>query len=131
MTNLRLWILLLACSAFGAGVGVGWIVSSRIQARAERERGGGPFEGFERQFVQTFKISPEREHLLRELLAAYQREIDGLEQAQLDSGRVELERNLVKLGLTYQDRIRNSVLPPDQRTEYDRLAFGLDWKANN
>jgi hypothetical protein len=81
--------------------------------------------------VQTFKISPEREHLLRELLAAYQREIDGLEQAQLDSGRVELERNLVKLGLTYQDRIRNSVLPPDQRTEYDRLAFGLDWKANN
>jgi len=129
MNNLRLWIVLLACSAFGAGLGIGWFASSKIQARDQRE--SGPFENFQRRFGRTFKLTAERERLLGELLANYQRDIEGLEKAQLDSGRADLEKQLVKLGLTYQDLIRNSVLPPDQRSEYDRLAFGLEWKATN
>ena len=131
MASLRLWIFLLAFSAFGAGLGVGWYASSRLQARAERNRTAGPFDGFESQFVRTFKVSAEREHLLGELLTCYQREIGELEQAQLDSGRGELDTKLEQLALTYRERIRNSVLPPDQRSEFDRLAAGLDWKANN
>lgn len=131
MTNLRLWIFLLACSAFGAGLGVGWYTSNRVQARLEQNRNAGPFEGFQREFVRTFKVSVERERLLGELLANYQCEIDGLEQAQLERGRADLEKNLEGLALNYRERIRNSVLPPDQRPEYDRLAAGLDWKANN
>ena len=131
MANLRLWIVLLAVAAFGAGLGVGWFASSRVQARSDHNQKGGPFEGFQREFVRTFKVSGEREHLLDELLANYQSEIDGLEQAQLERGRGELEKDLEKLALTYRELIRNSVLPPDQRSEYDRLAAGLDWKANN
>lgn len=131
MQNLRLWILVLACSAFGAGLGVGWYSSGRVHARSERDQASGPFDAFRREFVATFKPSPERARLLAELLAHYQREIDGLEQVQLERGRGELERELEKLALTYRERIRNSVLPVDQRAEYDRLAAGLDWKASN
>ncbi|HUR29645.1 MAG TPA: hypothetical protein VM509_15755 [Planctomycetota bacterium] len=131
MSNLRLWILLLACTAFGAGLGVGWFASNRTHSKVDVGAESGPFEGFQREFARTFKISKERERLLAELLASYQREIDGLEEAQLESGRSDLEKQLVKLGLTYQELIRNSVLPSDQRSEYDRLAFGLDWKSNN
>lgn len=131
MTNLRLWILLLALTAFGAGVGLGWAASNRTHAAAERARNPGPFDGFQRQFETVFRPSEERSRLLGELLANYQREIEVLEQAQLESARAALERELEKLALTYRDRIRNSVLPPDQRAEYDRLALGVDWKANN
>ncbi|HTF90503.1 MAG TPA: hypothetical protein VK843_18950 [Planctomycetota bacterium] len=131
MSNLKLWILLLAFSAFGAGIGVGWFVSNRIEARAERDRNMGPFEGFQREFARTFKVSDERKRLLGELLANYQREIEAKEQAQLERGRVDLERELQTLGLNYRELIRNSVLPPDQRSEYDRLAAGLDWKMSN
>src|SRR5689334_11283983 len=101
MSNLRLWILLLACTAFGAGLGVGWFAADRTRVEVGPE--SGPFEGFQREFARTFKISKAREHLLAELLASYQREIDGLEQAQLESGRADLEKQLVKLGLTYQE----------------------------
>jgi hypothetical protein len=128
--NLRLWIVLLALSAFGAGIGVGWFGSSRNQAELEHNRSSGPFEAYRREFVATFKPSPERARLLGELLAHYQREIEVQEQVQLDRGREELERELGKLALTYRERIRNSVLPPDQRGEYDRLAAGMDWKTN-
>src|SRR5689334_8048075 len=129
MNNLRLWIVLLACSAFGAGRGIGWFAAGKVHARVERE--SGPFEDFQRRFAGTFQLSAERERLLGELLANYQRDIDGLEKAQLETGRADLEKQLVKLGLTYQDLIRNSVLPPDQRSEYDRLAFGTEWKRTN
>jgi hypothetical protein len=131
MSNLRLWILLLSCTAFGAGLGVGWFASNRIRSNAEVGAESGPFAGFQREFARTFKISKERERLLGELLESYQREMDGLEEAQLENGRADLEKQLIKLGLTYQELIRNSVLPPDQRSEYDRLAFGLDWKSSN
>ena len=130
MENLRLWIAVLACAAFGAGMGVGWYGSTRVQAEQERGRAFGPFDAFRQQFEATFKPSAERQRLLKELLAHYQKEIDALEQEQLDRGRPELERKLEKLALTYQERIRNSVLPPDQRAEYDRLAAAMDWKAN-
>lgn len=131
MTNLRLWIVLLAASAFGAGLGVGWFASSQAQVQAERARASGPFEGFRREFVAVFGLSPERERLLRELLSHYEREIDDLERAQLESSRGELTGKLENLAVTYGGRIRNSVLPPDQRAEYDRLAAGMDWKASN
>ena len=131
MQNLRFWILLLACSAFGAGLGVGWFAASRVHARETLAADAGPFAGFEAQFARTFKISKERERLLGELLTCYKREIDEKEQDQLEKGRTELDRELEKLSLTYRERIRNSVLLPEQRTEYDRLAAGMDWKANN
>lgn len=130
MDNLKLWIAVLALSAFGAGVGVGWYGSNRVQAGLERERASGPFDAFRREFIATFKPSPERARLLGELLAHYQSEIEGLERLQLERGRGERERELEKLALTYRERIRNSVLPPDQRADYDRLAAGMDWKAN-
>jgi len=128
MGSLRLWILLLAVAAFGAGLGVGWFASSRVQPGAEQS--SGPFDGFQREFVRTFKLSPERARLFGELLANYQRDINDLEQAQLEAGRTELERKLETVALTYRERIRNSVLPPDQRAEYDRLSAGIDWKTN-
>ncbi len=131
MSNLKFWILLLALAAFGGGLGVGWFAANRVKDREARAQNLGPFTGFQSEFVRTFKISPERARLLGEMLACYQRDIDQLEQDQLESGRGELEGKLQKLALTYRERIRNSVLPEGQRSEYDRLAAGIDWKTSN
>src|SRR5690349_9145920 len=109
MTSVRAWIVLLFLAAFGAGFGVGWLASSRTQTAADN----GPFEGFRREFVRTFHVSPERSQLLRDLLANYQHEIDALEREQLEAGRPELEKSLAALAVKYRDRIRNNVLPPD------------------
>lgn len=135
MSNLRLWIVLLACTAFGAGLGVGWFAAGRSghQSGSALVNGGGarPFAGYQAEFERTFRISPERSRLLAELLACYQRDIQALEQAQLDKGRAELEGELARTALTYRRLIRDSVLSPEQRPEYDRLADGVEWKATN
>ncbi|MBK8180233.1 MAG: hypothetical protein IPK67_15360 [Planctomycetes bacterium] len=131
MSSLRLWILMLAVTAFGAGIGVGWLAGSRVEQRAGRARAAGPFTGFQHEFERTFQVSPERAKLLAELLECYQREIAEQEQAQLDRSRADLEGQLAKTALTYRRLIRDSVLSPEQRPEYDRLAAGVEWKATN
>ncbi len=131
MGNLRLWIVLLALTAFGGGLGIGWFAANRDHEREARARNSGPFAGFQAEFERTFKPSAERSRLLQELLAVYEREIHQLEQAHLENGRSDLEAKLDTLALNYRERIRDNVLPADKRSEYDRLAGGLDWKAKN
>jgi hypothetical protein len=124
VNNLRLWIAILALSAFGAGLAAGILVGPRLRPSTAE---AGPFEHYQRRFAERFELSPERERLLAELLANYHREIQSLQEERLARSMSELEPELSELGLTYRERIRNSVLPPDRRPEYDRLAAGSDW----
>jgi len=124
VNSLRLWIAILAATAFGVGLASGVLLAGRMRpATAEN----GPFEHFQRRFAQTFELSPERDRLLGELLANYKREIESLQQEHLARSMSDLEGDLSELGLTYRERIRNSVLPAERRPEYDRLAAGSDW----
>jgi hypothetical protein len=119
VNGLRAWIVLLALTAFGAGTGAGVLLSMRLHPR---QVDSGPFEDYQRRFAAEFDLSAERTRLLGELLATYSAAIEALEQRQLARGMSELEDELEALGREYHGLIRDHVLPPDRRPEFDRRA---------
>jgi hypothetical protein len=119
VNGLRAWIVLLALTAFGAGTGAGVLLSMRLHPRPVDS---GPFEDYQRRFAAEFGLSAERTRLLGELLATYSAAIEALEQRQLARGMSELEDELEELGREYHVLIRDHVLLPDQRPEFDRRA---------
>jgi len=117
--SLRLWIGILALACFGAGTGFGFQLSLRMHPR---QFAGGPFEDYQREFSERFRLSPERTRLLGQLLANYAAEIENLKQARLERSMSAMEGDLQSLGREYHDLIRNHVLPPGQRPDFDQLA---------
>jgi hypothetical protein len=128
VTSLRFWIVVLALSCFGAGLAGGWLAAARLHPPPSA---AGPFEEYQRQFAAQFELSPERTRLLGDVLADYAQKIDELEQEHLDRSMSELEADLQQLGLTYSGRIRDHVLPPDRRADYDALAAGVPWNPKH
>ena len=125
MNSLRLWIVILGLACFGAGTGFGFQLSLRMHPR---QLAGGPFEDYQREFCAKFQLSPERSHLLGQLLTNYAAEIESLKQARLARSMSGMEGDLQSLGREYHDLIRNHVLPPGQRSDFDQLAV---WKPVN
>ena len=54
------------------------------------------------------------------LLDRYQREVEDVQSRHMP----EMEPELVKIGLTYRDRIRDIVLRPESRERFDQLVAG-------
>jgi hypothetical protein len=119
VNSLRLWIAILGLACFGAGTGFGFQLSLRMHPR---QLEGGPFEDYQREFSAKFQLSPERSRLLGQLLTNYAAEIESLKQARLARSMSGMEGDLQSLGREYHDLIRNYVLPPGQRPDFDQLA---------
>lgn len=125
MNSLRLWIALLAVACFAAGLTAGVFVA---EARAEEpRRGGEPFEDYRLAMVERFQLDPERERLFAEVLRTYRQSIEDTRTRLLQEHRPELERELAEIGARYQTYIRDHVLPPDRRQEFDALSAG--WRT--
>ena len=119
MNNARLWISVLAAVAFLAGMASGLLVAARTRPQV---RSDAPFEDYRREFVERFELEPDRARLFAELLRNYGRELEDIRQRALASSLSAMDEQLVATGLRYRDRIRNHVLRPDQRDEFDALA---------
>ena len=76
MNNLRLWILLLALTCFGAGVGTGVLYSSQTYRSPVDSK---PLADYHRYFVDRFELSPVRAWGLEQILAQYAKETEGPE----------------------------------------------------
>lgn len=125
MNSLRLWVALLALSAFAAGLAAGALVT---EARAgEPPRGSEPFADYRLAMVERFGLEPERERLFGELLRNYQQSIDETRERLLAEHRPELERELAEIGARYQAYIRDHVMPPARRAEFDALS--AEWRT--
>jgi len=124
MSRLQLWIVALALTNFLAG-GAGGLLLAR-EMRPEY-RAHGSFEDYQRMFLTSFGLSPERTRLFAELMRNYDQELEDLHREALETSMSEMEPRLNSLGLRYRDMIRNHVLPVDQRDEFDRLASPLPW----
>lgn len=114
-TPLRAWIVVLAATSFLAGTGAGVLLAASLREPVPEP---GPFADYRRMLVEAFELSPEREELLDDLLWNYHRDIENLKFRQLEAAKNDLAR----LGLNYRRNIRDAVLPPDRREEFDRLA---------
>jgi hypothetical protein len=124
--RLRAWIAVLTLTAGLAGGLAGVLLERHRQGAAAAP---GPFEAYQRRFLASFELSPERERLLSQILRHYQRDLDAIEQGALEDSMGKLGPELEKLGFRYRDLIRNHVLPEADRGEYDRLAQAAPWPA--
>jgi len=120
MSGVRLWIGLLALCCFAAGLGAGVLVS---ESRAgEVPRGLEPMGDYRAAVVERFGLEPARERLFGEVLRNYQQSIDETRERLLAEHRPELERELAEIGARYQAYIRDHVIPPARRAEFDALS---------
>jgi len=116
MTSPRLWITILALVSALAGFTGGRLVAPAQVAAPDRAL----FADYADRLTDHFDLSPDRERNLRLLLLRYERGLEELEHRHL----ADLEPELVRLGDTYRDFIRDKVLPEDRRAEFDALVAG-------
>ena len=128
MKSLRLWIVLLALLSFSAGGAAGALAAA---ARFRTPPESGPFTAYERHLVRTFGLSDERAQLLRALLAGYERDIDRIKSARMAETLSAMEPELASRGRWYHEQIRDKVLPPGRRAEFDGPAFVSAWNPAN
>ncbi len=124
---MRVWVTLLALSAFGAGLGVGWWASARAQEPAQVD---SAFAAFERRFCDEFELEPARARAFHALLENYEKDLERAREQALTVGMASTGPELAQLGRRYRDWMRNFVLPPDARDHFDRLSQdAVVWKT--
>ena len=122
MNNLRLWVVLLALVSFCAGAAAGiWGTAARLEPPAKP----GPFEDYRRMLLATFPLSAERSKHLDTVLAAYAKEIEGIQARRLANTMSLYGPELEERGRYYDSLIKDRVLPEDQRARFEQLALGL------
>lgn len=124
MNNVRLWIVLLGLTCFAAGLSTGLMMSPDSGAAL---RSGEPFEEYRTAVARRFELDAERERLFAELLRNYSQAIEETRTRLLQRSRPELERELAEIGERYQALIRDYVVPPERRGEFDALSE--TWQA--
>jgi hypothetical protein len=124
MSNVRVWIALLALTCFAAGLSSGmFLAAQRKQPELSRE----PFEDYRAAFVERFALEAQRAELFRDLLREYHEELEAARTGVLARSRSELEPQLEQIGVRYAEAIRDHVLPPERRAEFDALKS--EWRT--
>jgi hypothetical protein len=113
----RLWAVVLALTAFGAGLAAGVLLSFRRQP-LEASR---PFASYEARLTEAFDLDDERVRNLRYILQDYEDQIDALKERNI----AELDPDLVKIGLDHRELIRTWVVPEHHHQEFDLWVRGL------
>ncbi|HEV8111989.1 MAG TPA: hypothetical protein VGR31_04385 [Planctomycetota bacterium] len=124
MKSLRLWIGLLALLSFAAGGAAGALAAVKMFRPAPE---AGPFTEYERELAHTFQLSPERTALLHVLIAGYERDIERVKSSHMAHTLSAMEPELADLGRWYGEQIRDKVLPPARRAEFDSPSFVSTW----
>jgi hypothetical protein len=124
VTSLRLWVSILALTAFLAGLACGPLVTAWLFPPA-RAAASGPFADYERLLVQKFSLAPERREPLHVILDQYRRDIEGIKDQHMADYMTSMEPALREKGLQCREEIRDKVLPESERPEFDRLVSGL------
>jgi hypothetical protein len=113
MSSTRLWILLLALTSFLAGAAGGLLAGSRL---APPPAEAGPFSDYAALLVARFDLEPDRERRLKAVLELYHRDLEELKSRHV----AEAEPELIRLGESCRQRIRDYVLPPGQQSVFDQ-----------
>ena len=116
--QLRLWILGLSITAFLAGLAAGMLFGLQVPRPGQERRA---FADYETLLVRDFELDGLRRQALRGVLDRYERDVEDVKSRFLEQS----EHELADLGLTYRRWIRDRVLFPHQRDDFDRLVAGL------
>jgi hypothetical protein len=124
MSGPRFWILLTAIASFLAGMAGGMLVARS----AEVEPTSG-WAAYAERLADDYELAPERQSSLRILLEEYATEVANKRRAYEARILNQIEPDLRELAARYDVYIRDFVLPPGQRAEYDRRSRPLDLVA--
>ena len=119
MSGPRAWITLLAGTSFLAGIAAGLLLSA---LRAEEPAASGDFGGYRQRLVEQFELDPERAELLGVVLVNYEEDLARVRDQQTARSMENMEPELLELGSRYWSLIRERVIPPASRSEFDRFA---------
>ena len=119
MNGPRRWILLLAGTSFLAGLAAGLLLAA---VRVEDAGPEGDFGGYRRRLVQQFELSEERSQLLSAVLVIYEQDLARVRDQQTARSMETMEPELRELGGRYWKMIRERVIPPNSRSEFDSFA---------
>ncbi|HIG11731.1 MAG: hypothetical protein ABGY71_13025 [bacterium] len=115
----RAWILILALVCFLAGLAAGL---AGAEFHAERAPARSAFGAYELGLVERFDLDPERQRLLVGLVDHYNLEIEEIRNRHTAEFQREMEPELRRIGLEYRTLLRDRLLPPAKRAEFDRLT---------
>jgi hypothetical protein len=115
MRSERLWVLVLACTTFCAGLAAGVLFSFRGAAPPP------PFGDYEERLTEAFDLDEERVRTLRWILNDYQEKIDVLKETNIAA----LDAELVKIGRDHRELVRTKVVPEHHRQQFDLWVGGL------
>ena len=119
MRGPRAWISLLAGTSFLAGLAAGLLLSA---LRAEGPEASGDFAGYRQRLVEQFDLEPERAELLGVVLVNYEQDLARVRDQQTARSMESMEPALLELGSRDWSLIRERVIPPSSRSEFDRFA---------
>lgn len=117
LSSERLWILVLAVTAFCAGTAAGVLLSFRRHPLQTPR----PFAAYEARLTETFDLDDERVTNLRYILQDYEDQIEALK----DRNIAALDPELVKIGLDHRELIRTWVVPAHHHQQFDLWVGGL------
>jgi len=115
----RAWITLLAGTSFLAGLAAGLLIAA---LRAEEPGAEGDFSGYRQRLVTQFELDTERAELLGVVLVNYEQDLARVRDQQTAKSMETMEPELLELGSRYWSLIRERVIPPTSRSEFDRFA---------
>ena len=119
MNGTRTWITVLTGTSFLAGLATGLLLSA---TQAEEPSAEGEFAGYQSRLTEQFELSAERSDLLGVVLASYEQDLVRVQDRQNARSMTTMEPELRDLGRRYWDVIRESVIPPNSRGDFDRFA---------
>ena len=119
MNRPRTWITLLAGTCFLAGLAAGLLVAP---VQVDESGSEGNFGGYRRRLAQQFDLSPERSELLGVVLVNYEQDLVRVRDQQTARSMESMEPELRELGSRYWKLIREHVIPPDSRGQFDYFA---------
>lgn len=118
MRLLRVWIVVLAATAFLAGLATARLMDSKPPQEPAK------FELFAERFCTEFGIDPdsERAQHMRVILQSYEEDKLRVERRHWTVYQAAMDDELVALGQQYEGRFRDKVVPPRQRALYESLV---------
>ena len=120
MTGHRAWILLLAAVTFLAGMAAGM-----LSTREEPEDHASGWIAYGDRLAREYDLSEERRAALRLFLDQYAADLNSLERRYSARILAEMAPELRDLSSRYEHYIRDRVLHPDRRDDYDRAMRPL------
>lgn len=117
MNSERLWVVIFSLTSLLVGVAVGVLLTLELRPQPVER---GAFADYQQLLEESFELEPIRVRELHYLLERYHYDIESVKAR----NAAAVEPELRQLGLSLRGAIRDFVIPPSKRAEFDQLANG-------